>query len=74
MFPIVDLLTCQILSIIGLQIESERIFFFSVDIFINLRTCHLQLDNLENLIFLRKNWSSDHNVDCISNHISIWWS
>jgi hypothetical protein len=46
MFPIVDFFTCLVLSIIGSHIESERIFF-SVGIFIKLRTCHLQLDNLE---------------------------
>jgi hypothetical protein len=42
-FPNVGFLAWQILEIIGSQIEIERIFFFSTDIFTNLRKYCLQL-------------------------------
>jgi hypothetical protein len=66
MFPIVDFLTCQILSIIGLQIENED-FFFTRHIYKPKNmpfTIGQSIDNLNFLIFLSKNWSIDHNVDC----------
>jgi hypothetical protein len=41
----------QVLGIIGSQIEIERIFYLT-HILANLKKCHLQLENLENLIFV----------------------
>jgi hypothetical protein len=37
-----------------------------IEIFINLRKCHLQLNNLDKLIFVNKNWPNDLNVGCKS--------
>jgi hypothetical protein len=53
MFPTVDFLACQILGIVGTQIET-KIFFSLTSILTNLRRCHLQSEKLENLIFVSK--------------------
>jgi hypothetical protein len=52
MFPIVSFCARQILRIVGSQIEIERIFSLA-RIFINLRRCCLQLENLDKLIFVK---------------------
>jgi hypothetical protein len=44
MFPIVSFLACQILGIVGSQIEIERNFFLT-NVLTNLRKCHLQSKN-----------------------------
>ncbi len=46
MFPIVGFLVRKILGIVGFQIKIEK-FFSIVEIFANLKRCHLQLNNLE---------------------------
>jgi len=53
MFPIIDFLVKQILGIVSFQIEIERIFFLFCWC-TNSRKCHLQLENLEKLIFVNK--------------------
>jgi hypothetical protein len=53
MFLIVSFLACQILGIVGSQIEIEIIYFL-IGILTNLKRC-LQLQNLEKLIFVNKN-------------------
>jgi hypothetical protein len=58
MFSIVGFLAYQILGIIRSQIEIER-NFSSPSRLPNLRRCHLQLNNLERLIFVNKNWPND---------------
>jgi len=58
MFLIIGFLVRQILGIVRSQIETKLIFSL-VGIFTNLRRCCLQLKNLENLIFVSKNWLSD---------------
>lgn len=50
MFSIVGFLACQILGIVGSQIKTERIFSLSI-IFINLKKCHLQLNNFRKIEF-----------------------
>jgi hypothetical protein len=55
MFLIIGFCARQILRIIGFQIEIKRIFSL-VRAFINLRRCHLQLENFDTLIFVSKNW------------------
>jgi hypothetical protein len=65
MFAIVGFLACQILGIVGSQIETKRIFSLA-GILTNLRRCHLQLENLENLIFVSKNLPSDPRDGCKS--------
>ncbi len=65
MLPIVEFLTCQILSIIGLQVETKRILSFD-GILTNLRKYCLQMINLQKLIFLSKNWPNDTRVGCKS--------
>ncbi len=65
MFPIIGFLACQILSIVGSQIETIR-FFPLTCIFTNLNRCCLQSNNLEKMIFVSKNWPSDPKVGCKS--------
>ncbi len=54
----------QILGISTNQIETERIFSI-VGILITLGRCRLQIDNLDKLIFVHKNWPSNLHVDCL---------
>jgi hypothetical protein len=64
MFPIVGFLAQQILGVVGFQIES---FFSSlVRILTNFRRCCLQIENLEKLIFVNKNWLNDLRIGCKS--------
>jgi len=58
MFHIVGFLAWHILGIIKSQIETERIFFLAW-ILTNIKGCHLQIQNLEKLIFVNKNWPND---------------
>jgi intracellular sulfur oxidation DsrE/DsrF family protein len=51
----------QILGLIGSQIDIERIFSI-IHILTNLEKYHLQLENLENLISMTKNWPNDVRV------------
>ncbi len=44
---------CQILKIIGSQIEIERIFSLA-RVFTNLKRCHLQSEYVENFVFEQK--------------------
>ncbi len=53
MFPTIGFLAHQILSIIGPQIEIERIFSL-VGEFTNFKKYRLQLDNLDKWIFVKK--------------------
>ncbi len=53
LFPTMAFLARQILGIIGFQIEIEKKNSL-VEIFTNLRRCHLQLDNLDKIILLVK--------------------
>ncbi len=61
-----EFLVYKILGIVESQVEMKRIFFLA-RLFTNLRKCHLQLDNLENLIFVNKNWLNDPSVGCKSS-------
>jgi hypothetical protein len=61
MFPTIGFLACQVLSIIGSQIEAE--FFFSLAwILINLRRSKLQTEFFFKIIFVSKNWSNNPRV------------
>jgi hypothetical protein len=51
------------LRVIGSQIEIEKIFSL-IHIQINLKNCHLKLENLENLISVNKNWPNDVRIGC----------
>jgi hypothetical protein len=53
----------QILGIVNSQIETKRIFSLS-GIHTNLRRSHWQLENLENIILVKKNWPNDVRVGC----------
>ncbi len=70
MFPLFAFLARQILGIVGSQIEIERIFSL-VDIFTNLRRCHLHLqtNNLERPIFISKSWPNDFRVGSFPNDL-----
>jgi hypothetical protein len=61
MFPIIGFLACQILRIVSSQIETKKIFSLARS-FTNLKRCHLQSENLENLFFMNKNWANDYRV------------
>lgn len=60
-------LTCQIWNIVRSKNAIQKIFILTT-ILINLRKYCLQLNNLEMLIFVNKNWPNDHGVDCKSPH------
>jgi len=53
------------LGIVGIDIEIKRIFSFT-RIFTNFRKYHLQIKNLENLIFCSKKWPNDLKIGCKS--------
>jgi hypothetical protein len=55
----------SILGIVGSQIETKKKKLL-VGIFTNLKRCPLQSNNLNELIFYNKNWSSDVKVCCNS--------
>jgi hypothetical protein len=63
MFPIIRFLVQQILGIVRSQIEIEMIFYL-VGILTNLRRCCLQIENLQKLIFVNKNWPNDLRIGC----------
>jgi hypothetical protein len=46
------------------QVETEKIVSI-FGILTTLRRCRLQIDNLDKLIFVNKNWSSDLHVGCL---------
>jgi hypothetical protein len=54
---------------VGSQITIENIFCL-VGILTNLKRYHLQSNNLDNLIFIRKNWPNDLRGSC-SSHTSL---
>jgi len=63
MFPTIGFFIHQILGIVRSQIKTKRIFSL-VGILTNIRKCNLQSENLENLIFVSKNWPSDPRNGC----------
>ncbi len=66
LFPTITFLAHHILlAIVGFQIEIEKIFSLA-KIFTNLRKCCLQSNNLDNFIFVSKNWPNDPRVNCSS--------
>jgi hypothetical protein len=66
LFPTITFLAHHILlAIVGFQMEIEKIFSL-VRIFTNLRKCCLQSNNLDNFIFVSKNWPNDPRVNCSS--------
>jgi hypothetical protein len=65
LFPAMAFLVCQILGIVGFQIEIERIFSLA-RIITNLKICHLQSYNLGNIIFVGKIWPNDPRMGCSS--------
>jgi hypothetical protein len=54
MFPIVGFIAHQMLSIVAFQIEMGMIFSL-IKIFNILKRCHLQINDIETLIFVSKN-------------------
>jgi len=65
MFPIVGFLIQQILGIVESQIEIERIFL-RLEFLLILGDVVLQIENLEKLIFVNKNWPCDPKTGCKS--------
>ncbi len=65
MFFTIGFLACQILAIIGSQIETEWIFSLA-GILTNLTRWHLQLENLENLIIVSQIWPNYPKDGCKS--------
>lgn len=55
----------QIFCIVGSKIKTKKIFLL-VGIFTKLRRFCLQLNNLDKLIFVNKNWLNDLKVGCSS--------
>jgi hypothetical protein len=44
----------------------RKIIFSLVGILTSLRICHLQLEKLDKLIFVSKNWPNDRRIGCKS--------
>jgi hypothetical protein len=65
MFPTIGFCARQILTIVGFQIETKRIFSL-VGILTSFRRCCLQLIFLDKLIFVNKNWPNDRRIGCKS--------
>ncbi len=65
MLSIVEFFACQIQGIVRSQIETKRTFFFNWDTS-NLRSCHLQVENLNKLVFVNNKWLKDPKIGCIS--------
>jgi hypothetical protein len=61
LFSIVAFLAHHVLGIVDFQTKTEN-FFSLIGILTNLRRCCLQLDNLDMLIFVLKNWPHDLKV------------
>lgn len=49
--------------VVGFQIETKHIFPLVV-IFTNLHQCKLQINKLESLIFVNKNWPNNLRLGC----------
>jgi hypothetical protein len=64
-FPNITFLARQILGIIGLYIETERIFSMA-EIIIGLKHYCLGIENLDKLILIMKNWPDDPRLGCVS--------
>jgi hypothetical protein len=64
MFSIVGFCVGKILGTVGSQIETKRIFSFA-KFFTSFRRC-LQSENLDNFIFVNKNWPYDPRISCKS--------
>jgi hypothetical protein len=65
MFPPIGFYARQILGIFRSQIEMKRIFSL-VGILTSFKRCCLQSKNLDNLIFVNKNWPNDPMIGCKS--------
>jgi hypothetical protein len=54
-FPNIGLLACEVMGIMGSQIETKRIFNTSVEIITSLRCFHLGINFFYTLILIMKN-------------------
>jgi hypothetical protein len=63
--PSKEIVKRELLSIIGSQIETKRIFSL-VGILTNLKRCHLQSKNSKKSIFVNINWPNDPKSGCKS--------
>jgi hypothetical protein len=64
MFPIVQLFTNFFLEIAKSHIETKHIFSTLTSILTNLHQCMLQINNLEKLLFVHKNWLHGPRLSC----------
>jgi hypothetical protein len=62
-FPIVGFLAKQILGIPGSQIKIERVLNL-VGVLIALQCYCLQVENLDHIIMVVKNWPNDRQLNC----------
>ncbi len=65
-FPNVGFLVKQILGIMGSPIEIELVFNLA-RVLIALRCCRLQLENVDRIITVVKNWLDDAHANCKPN-------
>ncbi len=63
-FPNVAFMAKHILGILWSQIETKRIFNL-VRVLIALWRCHLQVENLDRIMTIVKNWLDDPRVNCM---------
>jgi hypothetical protein len=62
LFPNVVFLFIKFVALLVLKYKIERKFSL-FGIITNLKGCHLESNNLDKIIFVSKNWPSDHRVD-----------
>ncbi len=56
----------QILGILSSQIKIERVFNLA-NVLITLKCCHLQVENMDWIIMVVKNWPDDPHHNCKPN-------
>jgi hypothetical protein len=62
-FPNIGVLAKQILGISRLQIETEHVLSHA-SVLTTLKHCRLQVDNLDSIIIVVKNWPNDPHLNC----------
>jgi hypothetical protein len=65
-FPNVNFLAKQILQILESQIETKHVFNLASGL-TTLRRCRLQVDNLDRIITMVKNWPNDPCLNCLQH-------
>jgi hypothetical protein len=69
-FPNISFVARKVFRILGSHIEIERIFSIA-GVLTSLHHCRLGVENLDKLVIIMKNWSSNARVDCMCERKSL---